>query len=127
MGQIIDKSIKLEHIFNIKDLTLKNTQLLEPNKKIVGEIIKNINDYKNINFLQFRDLLYNIFIYHLDVNTCILQILTHFIKNKKINDKNVSTIFFEFYNFLKYYNNNYRPIYHLEKFMFYLCKIIHGL
>jgi len=127
MGQIIDKSIKLEHIFNIKDLTLKNTQLLEPNKKIVGEIIKNINDYKNINFLQFRDLLYNIFIYHLDVNTCILQILTHFIKNKKINDKNVSAIFFEFYNFLKYYNNNYRPIYHLEKFMFYLCKIIHGL
>ena len=31
------------------------------------------------------------------------------------------------YRFLKLYNNNYRPIYHLESFVYYLCIVIHGL
>ena len=53
--------------------------------------------------------------------------IKHFIDKKKFVESNISDIFCEFYRFLKYYNNNYRPIYHLERFIFYLCKIIHGL
>ena len=123
----IDKTIKLVNIVNIKDIITQNKQLLEPNKKIVNPIIQKIEQFENINFLEFRDNLYNIFIYHLDMNECILYILNHFINQKKITEENISDIFFEFYKFLKYYNNNYRPIYHLERFIFYLCKIIHGL
>jgi len=29
------------------------------------------------------------------------------------------------YEFLQFFNNNYRPIYHLESFMFFLVKKIH--
>ena len=126
-GKSIDKSIKLENIINIKDIHTKNYQLFEPNKKITEYIINKMENYNDINYLQFRDNLYNIFIYHLDINACILLIFKHFIKEKKITQENISDIFFEYHHFLKYYNNNYRPIYHLERFIFYLCKTIHEL
>ena len=86
-----------------------------------------MENYKDINFIQFRDNIYNIFIYHLDITICLRDIITHFIVQKKLDKTSITAIYFEFYTFLKLYNNNYRPIYHLEKFMFYLCKIIHGL
>ena len=44
---------------------------------------------------------------------------------KKIQTKDMSEILLKTYNFLKYYNNNYRPIYHLESYLFYLTRIIH--
>ena len=123
----IDKTTKLDKIINIKDLYTKNTQLMEPNKKITNDIIDNLENFENIKFIQFRDIIYNLFIYHLDITSCLLDIIKHFIKQKKINNDNITDIYFEFYQFLKLYNNNYRPIYHLEKFIFYLCNTIHGL
>jgi hypothetical protein len=119
--------IKLNHIVNIKDLHTKNIQLMEPQKLITNKLIYSLENFKDLNFIQFRDNIYNIFIYHLDVTICLRDIITHFIILKKINKISITDIYFEFYNFLKLYNNNYRPIYHLEKFMFYLCKVIHGL
>ena len=127
IGKTIDKSIKLNQIVNIKDLHTKNTKLMEPQKLITNKLIYSLENFKDLNFIQFRDNIYNIFIYHLDVTICLKDIITHFIVQKKINKTTITNIYFEFYHFLKLYNNNYRPIYHLEKFMFYLCKIIHGL
>ena len=127
IGKTIDKSIKLNHIVNIKDLHTKNIQLMEPHKLITDKLIHSLENFKDLNFIQFRDNIYEIFIYHLDVTICLRDIITYFIIRKKINKISITDIYFEFYKFLKLYNNNYRPIYHLEKFMFYLCKIIHGL
>jgi len=123
----MDKSIKLNHIVNIKDLHIKNTQLMEPQKLITNKLIHSLENFEDLNFIQFRDNIYNIFIYHLDVTNCLRDIITHFVIHKKIDKISITDIYFEFYNFLKLYNNNYRPIYHLEKFIFYLCKVIHGL
>ena len=39
---------------------------------------------------------------------------------------NVNDVMMECFSFFQYYNNNYRPIYHLEKFIFYLINRIHG-
>uniref|UniRef100_A0A6C0C5K0 ATPase AAA-type core domain-containing protein n=1 Tax=viral metagenome TaxID=1070528 RepID=A0A6C0C5K0_9ZZZZ len=127
IGKNIDKSIKLEEVVNIKDLHTKTIQLMNPHKNITNKIIYSLENYEGINFIQFREDIYNIFIYHLDITICLKDIISHFISKKKINESNITDIYFEFYTFLKLYNNNYRPIYHLEKFMFYLCKIIHGL
>jgi len=127
IGKTIDKSIKLNQIVNIKDLHTKNTQLMEPHTLITNKLIHSMENFNDINFIQFRDNIYNIFIYHLDITICLRDIITYFIMHKKINKTSITDIYFEFYSFLKLYNNNYRPIYHLEKFMFYLCKIIHGL
>jgi DNA polymerase III delta prime subunit len=112
-------------ITNIKDIVSQNTILANPNKIIVNRIIKNIECYKDINYLEFRDRLYDIFIYQLDLNECIWEIIGHFIKLGSINGEKLEKIQTVLFNFLKLYNNNYRPIYHLERFVFYLCKIIH--
>jgi hypothetical protein len=82
-----------------------------------------INDMK---FLKFRDIIYDIFIYNLDITECIWYILTNLIHSNNIKTTNMSPILLKTYSFLKYYNNNYRPIYHLESYLFYLTRIVHG-
>ena len=126
-GKSIDKSIILDKIVNIKDLTTGNTQLMDPHKKITQQMIDDITNFENINFIQFRDNIYNMFIYHLDITSCLLAIIRHFIIEKKFNNGTITDVYFKLYKFLKLYNNNYRPIYHLESFIFYLCKVIYGL
>ena len=43
-----------------------------------------------------------------------------------IDDDVYTAIYLDLYKFLRYYNNNYRPIYHLESIMFYIIKKIHN-
>ena len=125
LGNIINSNIDINKITNIKNVRSKSNILMNPNKKIVGKLIENIENYKSINYLDFRDRLYDIFIYHLDLNECIWEILNHFIEKKRLNGEKMEKVQAFLYKFLKFYNNNYRPIYHLERFMFYLCKTIH--
>ena len=127
LGVTFDSTINLNDINNIKDLKTKNKQLLNPTKKISKIIIDSIINYESICFLKLRDDIYNIFIYQLDVVACLKDIISFFIKNEQIQQDKITNVFIEMYKFLKLYNNNYRPIYHLERFIFYLCKIIHGL
>jgi hypothetical protein len=87
---------------------------------ICDQIISEITLCENINFTTFRDSLYDILIYNLDTVECVWYILTHFIEQDKLETKDISDIIQKTYLFLKYFNNNYRPIYHLESIMFYL-------
>ena len=48
-------------------------------------------------------------------------------KETKIKVKDMPEILIETYRFFKLFNNNYRPIYHLESYMFYLTRKIHEL
>ena len=92
---------------------------------ICNKIIENMSN-ENVDFIKFRDSLYDILIYNLDVAECIWYILTHFIIEQKIQNCHISQVLQKTYSFLKYYNNNYRPIYHLESIFFYLIIKIHG-
>ena len=121
------KDVDLHDISNIKNLYTKEIQLHKPNRKKINCILNDIKNYEELNYLQFRDQLYDIFIYHLDLNECIWEILYNIFIEYNLCQESISRILVELYKFLKYYNNNYRPIYHLEKFMLYLCKEIHGL
>lgn len=113
-------NIKLSKITNIKNLKVDIRAFNDINKKLVDRVIENIIDFKKINYLHFRDILYDIFIYELDLLECIHNILSYFIEQGKINDKNIENIFYQLEKFLVYYNNNYRPIYHLERFLLYI-------
>lgn len=124
--QKIQNNLKIENIVNIKYLHTSINALRTPHKIICDKIIKDIIEVDNLKFLKFRDLLYDIFIYNLDITDCIWYILTILTRLKKIKTKNMSDILLKTYKFLKFYNNNYRPIYHLESYLFYLISIIHG-
>jgi hypothetical protein len=124
--QKIPNYLKIENISNIKYLHTGIYELMYPHKIICDKIIKEMVEINDLKFSKFRDLLYDIFIYNLNITECIWYILTTLIQLKKIKTNNISELLLKTYIFLKYYNNNYRPIYHLESFLFYLIKIIHG-
>ena len=95
-------------------------------KIICNKIIENIININELKFLKFRDVLYDIFIYNLDITECIWYILSTLTEKKQIKVEQLSDIMIKTYCFFQYYNNNYRPIYHLEKYLFNLAKIIHN-
>ena len=117
--------LKTETISNIKVLHFYNEDLMLQYKIICNKIIFNLINIQDIQFLKFRDILYDIFIYNLDISDCIWYILSSLIEQKKILRCNLSLILFKTYCFFQYYNNNYRPIYHVENYLYNLCKIIH--
>ena len=90
--------------------------------KIIGYII-NVND---LQYLKFRDTIYDIFIYNLDITECIWYILSSLVEQKRIKREQLSDILIRTYSFFQYYNNNYRPIYHVENYLLYLAKLIHN-
>jgi len=118
---------ELSSIKNIKDLKSKIYNLNNLDKKIVNSITEYIIYYQNINFLELRDKLYEIFIYNLDVHRFTFNVIKKLINDGYLQEQHIDKVFTKLYNFLKLYNNNYRPIYHLERFIFYLCIEIHGL
>lgn len=78
------------------------------------------------NFMAFRDDIYNILTYHLDIHEVILYIITHITENKLLNADGITDIMQQTYPFFKYYNNNYRPIYHLESILLYMVNKLQG-
>ena len=123
----ISKHFKYTDINNISNIkqgynTIDNLQC---NYVVIcDKIIEKMCLKEQLNYLKFRDDLYDIFIYQLNIYDCIWYILKTLLKNKKINDKQLPDMFLQTYLFFQYYNNNYRPIYHLEYFIFYLIKHI---
>lgn len=122
----LPSSLKLENITNIKNLHTSIDQLMVPHKIICDKIIESMINIDELKFLKFRDLLYDIFIYNLDITECVWYIISTLISQKKIKDKDISGLLVKTYTFFQYYNNNYRPIYHVENLMFYIASIIHS-
>jgi hypothetical protein len=118
--------LKMEQITNIKNIHCSIDDLMHPYKIICDKIIKEMIGIDDLKFLHFRDILYDIFIYNLDIFECIWYIISFLLNNKYIKKECLSKILIKTYNFLQYYNNNYRPIYHLESYLFYLTSNIHG-
>jgi len=81
---------------------------------VCRELITQMENYDKMDILQFRDSLYDILVYNLDATECFWEILTHFIRLEQLTNKSISAILLKTQSQLKYYNNNYRPIYHLE-------------
>ena len=127
IGSTLFNKVDISQISNIKSIKNKNDELKTPNKIIINRLITEIENYNTMTYLSFRDKIYDIFIYHLDLYECIWVVFSHFIKEKQITGEKLEKIQLFLSKFLKLYNNNYRPIYHLERLMLYLCSIVHEL
>ena len=118
--------LKPENITNIKILHIYNEDLMLQYKIICNKIIHNLININDLQYLKFRDILYDIFIYNLDITDCVWYILSTLAEQKYIKKEYLSKIMIRTYTFFQYYNNNYRPIYHVENYMLYLAKLIHN-
>ena len=119
--------LKTENITNIKILHLYNEDLMLQYRIICNKIIHNLVNINDLQYLKFRDILYDIFIYNLDISDCIWYILSTLVEQKRIKKEHLSKILIKTYCFFQYYNNNYRPIYHVENYFLNLAKLIHSL
>ena len=77
--------------------------------------ISNKKDKDNI-YKELRDIIYDILIKNYNIHTVTTYIIFTLIEFDLIKDNN--KLLQKYYEFIKLYNNNYRPIYHLEKFTF---------
>ncbi len=121
------KDIKNEKI-EITDFTsINNFNNIETDNVVCDKIIELILDIEHFKYLTLRELLYDIFIYDLNVTNCVWYILKSLIIKNKINNEKLNNILIQTYGFFKLYNNNYRPIYHLEKYILFIITTIHKL
>jgi hypothetical protein len=129
-GNILN-TINVNEIVNCKEV--KSFAIIKDGKipkdifnVICDNVIEEMKNHNKLSFVGFRDAIYDMLIYNLDITECIWYILYYFVQNEKMRDADVSDILDRCYMFLKYYNNNYRPIYHLESILFYfITKIYH--
>ena len=130
-NKILNK--KLTGSTNVKDITNIKNELTNTNSfrtnivKYVDKLYTVIDNPDTLKFTQFRDLIYDIFIYDMDIGYVLWLLLSKIILNKKLSQDNLTTVYLNTFSFLQFYNNNYRPIYHLENFFYYLCTIIHDI
>jgi len=116
----------LENIINIKNVRSNICELIhQPYKIICDKIVEVMINVDDLKFLKFRDLLYDIFIYNLNINDCIWYIISTLTHKNKLHEKDLEKVMIKTYTFFQYYNNNYRPIYHLENYILYLISVIH--
>lgn len=115
-----------EEVNNIKGLIKKIPQISK-HKKVADSILEDMYNLENLKYTCFRDKIYNIFIYNIEIEDVIWYILKDLINKEKIKEKDMYEVIKKLYTFFKYYNNNYRPIYHVENILFYLLNKIYNL
>ncbi len=134
----LEKNYDINKINNIKDLkkynlsgintTVDQTLILQnSHHAICNEIIKIIIDYNEFKFIDLREYLYDICIFDLNIYNCLIFIIQELSDKKLLNNSKINKILIKNFEFIKLYNNNYRPIYHLEKIILYIIEIVHEL
>ena len=127
----IDSAIPPSCILNLKERELlKNTPNIDDIPRdsfdiICESIIQEIYKGKNMSLLSFRELLYEILIYNLDSSEVFWEVIHTCILDEKLNDQSIHSILDSLYVQLRQYNNNYRPIYHLESILLKILTHIH--
>ena len=112
-------------IINIKQLQLSI------NKTHSGDIISD-NIIKIIltiplNLHILRERIYDIFVYNAPVQDIIWKITIKLIKTGKILPHNTTQLLYSLINCLRRFNNNYRPIFHIEHFILSMSLLIESL
>ena len=148
----IPKKYDINKITNMFNLKHDISQLMIPHQKICDNLIQSIKKYidsydctnKNTydevqhdyedededehedenDFMEIRNILYDILTYHINVESVLYYVIKELTLQKYIKQDVLHHVLLKTYTFLQYYNNNYRPIYHLESFVFNLIVII---
>ncbi len=117
----------LETITSIKALKSNMMDLTEPHENICNCIVEIIlSPDAQLKYDALRERLYDLLTYDINIQECVWFILRRLIKNGSLLPTMMDDIMIQIYTFFQYFNNNYRPIYHLENFVLLLVCKIHG-
>tara|TARA_B110000114_G_scaffold42707_1_gene45067 strand:+ start:599 stop:1390 length:792 start_codon:yes stop_codon:yes gene_type:complete len=74
-------------------------------------------------FFYLRELLYKFLVLNLDIHDCFQKLIVILIEKEYITFLEINKVLKEYSNFISKYNNNYRPIYHLESYIVFLINL----
>jgi hypothetical protein len=123
----LTSKFRLETITNIKALKSNTTELTEPHENIcicIGDII--LSPDAQLKYDSLRERLYDLLTYDINIQECVWSILRRLLQEGSLLPEMMDDIMIRTYTFFQYFNNNYRPIYHLENFVLLLVCKIHG-
>jgi hypothetical protein len=106
---------------NINEL-LVNNKNFQNDSVIIKELKTEIINSANIDFSRIREILYDILIYQMDVYKVFYNLLKTLYNDNIIDLDNLNIILNKLVEISIYYNNNYRPIFHLEIFILTIIK-----
>jgi len=124
-NNLVTSKVVLNELTNMKHLHSSIIKSIQPYEVICSSIYASIIKIESFNFNTMREQLYDILIYNLNVDACVWYIIEKLIHEHKIKTHELPKVLMNMYDFFKYYNNNYRPIYHLERMTINLMEIIH--
>lgn len=92
---------------------------------ITNNILKEMLNPKTTQLKELRNHIYDLLVYNIDIAETICHILFYCIENELFENQSLITdTVNQTFTFLKYFNNNYRSIYHIESIIiFIICKI----
>jgi len=123
----LNSKYPLDTITNIKALKSNVTELKDPHENVCNHIIGIIKSPNaELKYDELRECLYDILTYDINIQECVWYILRKLITDGLLLPNMMNDIMLQTYVFLQYFNNNYRPIYHLENFVLLLVCKIHG-
>jgi len=93
---------------------------------ICGEIKKKMDNFKKTSLAEFREQIYDILVYNLDFIEVLWEILSQYVQEGVIKSSDLEQMIDPIFDQIKQYNNNYRPIYHLENILLNIVKIKDG-
>ena len=112
---------------NIKYIKGELTELDGLYKPIYDRLLNTIKDYNSLSYSVLREIIYDILIYKNDINDVIWYVIKELINCGLLKTDKLGDVLFKTIQFFQLYNNNYRPIYHLENYFYYLVIVVHEL
>ena len=76
--------------------------------------------------MDLREQIYELLTYNIDIITSIQYIIFNLLGSNEIEQSKINDILDHLFISVKYYNNNYRPIYHIESILLYITAKIYN-
>ena len=105
-------------IINLKCPTMTATHI-----PMCNQLIQYMEDQVNFDYFTFRNYIYTLLVYNVDVYSSVWYIMKHFIQTHDFARETITEITEHLLKFLHLYNNNHHNIYHIEYFLCYLTNV----
>lgn len=105
-------------MINMKCPTMTATHL-----PMCNQLIQYMEDLPNFDYFTFRNYIYTLLVYNIDVYSSVWYIMQHFIQRHGYPVDTITEITEHLLKFLHLYNNNHHNIYHIEYFLCYLTNV----
>lgn len=109
---------------NMKGATERRIALSQRHEPLQNALITMILSTESFDYALLRNKFYDVLIKQHHMPAVIWCIVRSLIKSGRISDENIPRLFDVVCRFYRLYNNNYRPIYHLECFALEIRKLV---